>query len=108
VKDAEDVTGDAAAGLRTLAVAAGTGAARKLAFASIVILLALLPAPLLTGYGWPYAAAIVLLAGPALALLLGELARPDANFSRAQKLLKILMIAGMLSLWAGTWTWALR
>jgi geranylgeranylglycerol-phosphate geranylgeranyltransferase len=103
VKDAEDVAGDRAAGLRTLAVSAGTDAARKLAFVSAVALLALLPAPmLLAGYGWPYAAAVVVLAGPALVPLLGELAKPDANFARAQKLLKLLMIGGMIALWAGT------
>jgi 4-hydroxybenzoate polyprenyltransferase len=102
VKDAEDVAGDRAAGLRTLAVAAGAGTARKLAFATIVALLALLPVPMTMGYGWPYAAAVVLLAGPALVPLLGELARPDANFARASRLLKFLMIAGMIALWAGT------
>ncbi|HEX2613253.1 MAG TPA: UbiA family prenyltransferase [Fibrobacteria bacterium] len=102
VKDAEDVTGDRAAGLRTLAVVSGTPTARKLAFASTVVLLALLPAPMLMGYGWPYAAVAALLAGPALAPLLGELAKPDANFARAQKLLKLLMLAGMVALWAGT------
>lgn len=103
VKDAEDVAGDRAAGLRTLAVASGTGAARKLAFVAVVALLALLPAPMAwAGYSWPYAAAAILLAGPALVPLLGELARPDANFARAQKLLKLLMIGGMVALWAGT------
>jgi geranylgeranylglycerol-phosphate geranylgeranyltransferase len=102
VKDAEDVAGDRAAGLRTLAVVSGTSAARKLAFAATVVLLALLPAPMLMGYGWPYAVVAALLAGPALAPLLGELAKPDANFARAQKLLKLLMLAGMVALWAGT------
>ncbi len=100
-KDAEDVAGDRAAGLRTLAVAAGTGAARKLAFASVVLLLALLPAPLLLGYAWPYAAVIAPLGGPVLVLLLANLARRDADFARAQRLLKLLMLAGMLALGAG-------
>ncbi len=102
VKDAEDAAGDRAAGLRTLAVVSGLGAARKAAFATVVVLLALLPVPMLSGFTWPYAVVIVLLAGPPLVLLLGELARRDADFARAQKLLKVLMLAGMIALWAGT------
>ena len=102
-KDAEDVEGDRAAGLRTLAVTAGTGAARKLAFVSVVALLALLPVPMLwAGYGWVYAVAVVIFAGPALVPLVGELAKPDASFARAQKLLKFLMVGGMIALWAET------
>jgi geranylgeranylglycerol-phosphate geranylgeranyltransferase len=108
VKDAEDVAGDRAAGLRTFAVARGTGAARKLAFAVVVILLLLLPVPLFAfahgAYGWPYAAAVVLLTGPVLVPLLGELSREEANLARAQKLLKALMVAGMVALLAGAIT----
>jgi geranylgeranylglycerol-phosphate geranylgeranyltransferase len=102
VKDAEDIAGDRAAGMRTFAVSAGTGAARKLAFGTVVVLLLLLPVPLMAfGYHWGYAAVIVLLAGPVLVPLLGELARTEANFARAQKLLKVLMLAGMLALLLG-------
>jgi 4-hydroxybenzoate polyprenyltransferase len=102
IKDAEDVAGDRAAGLRTFAVAAGTDAARRLAFASVAVLLLLLPAPMIAfGYHWYYAVAIVVLGGPVLVPLLGDLSRDGANFPRAQKLLKAFMIAGMASLLAG-------
>jgi geranylgeranylglycerol-phosphate geranylgeranyltransferase len=105
VKDAEDVAGDRAAGHRTFAVVKGTEAARRLAFASVVVLLLLIPGPLLYfGYHWYYVVSIVVLGGPVLVPLLGELARTDAmviHLTRAQKLLKLFMLAGMISLLAG-------
>jgi geranylgeranylglycerol-phosphate geranylgeranyltransferase len=102
VKDAEDVAGDRAAGHRTFAVVAGTDAARRVAFASIAVLLLMLPGPmLLNGYHWYYAVAVIVLGGPVLVPLLGDLSRDGANFPRAQKLLKWLMLAGMVSLLAG-------
>jgi 4-hydroxybenzoate polyprenyltransferase len=105
VKDAEDVVGDRAAGHRTFAVVAGTDAARRLAFGAIVLLLLLIPGPLLYGgYHWLYVALIVVLGGPVLVPLLGELGRSKADpvhFTRAQKLLKLFMVAGMMSLLAG-------
>jgi len=105
VKDAEDVVGDRLAGHRTFAVTAGTEAARRLAFASMVVLLLLIPGPALYfGYHWSYLALIVVLGGPVLGPLLLELARTDAgptHFARAQKLLKLFMVAGMISLLAG-------
>ncbi|MCD6024539.1 MAG: Digeranylgeranylglyceryl phosphate synthase [Fibrobacteria bacterium] len=105
VKDAEDIAGDRAAGHRTYAVAAGAGAARKLAFAVVALILAFLPFPaLFFGYGRAYSLAAIALAGPLVFLLLRELARPDANFTRAQKLLKGLMLAGMVALLAGVLT----
>jgi len=102
VKDAEDLAGDRAAGHRTFAVTAGIGAARKLAFATVALMLALLPFPaLLFGYGRAYSLAVIVLAGPLVFLLLRELSRPAADFSKAQKLLKLLMLAGMVALLAG-------
>jgi len=105
VKDAEDVVGDRAAGHRTFAVVAGPEATRRLAFGSVALLLVLIPGPLLYfGYHWSYVALIVVLGGPILVPLLGELARKDADpvhFTRAQKLLKYFMLAGMISLLAG-------
>ena len=104
VKDAEDLAGDRAAGHRTFAVAAGPGAARKLAFATVALLLAFLPFPaLFFGYGPAYSITIIVLAGPVIFLLLRELSKPAADFSRAQKLLKLLMVAGMIALLAGVW-----
>jgi hypothetical protein len=71
----------------------------------MVLLLVLIPGPLLFfGYHWSYVALIVVLGGPVLVPLLGELARTDANpahFTRAQNLLKYFMVAGMVSLLAG-------
>jgi geranylgeranylglycerol-phosphate geranylgeranyltransferase len=101
VKDAEDIAGDRAAGHRTYAVVAGAGAARKLAFAVVALILAFLPFPaLFFGHGRAYSLAAIALAGPIVFLLLRELSRPDANFTRAQKLLKGLMVAGMVALLA--------
>ena len=104
VKDAEDVAGDRAAGLRTLAVTAGPAAARRLALVSVALLLLLLPLPMTHfGYHWAYAVAMVVLCGPVVVLLLGELARDIADDARTQRLLKLFMLAGMFALWAGVW-----
>jgi geranylgeranylglycerol-phosphate geranylgeranyltransferase len=105
VKDAEDIAGDRAAGHRTFAVSAGADAARKLAFATVALILAFLPFPaLFFGYGLAYSLAVIALAGPLVFLLLRELSRPNAHFTRAQKLLKGLMLAGMVALVCGVWT----
>ena len=105
VKDAEDVAGDRAAGHRTFAVTSGAGAARKLAFATVALILALLPFPaLFFGYGRAYSLTAIILAGPLVFVILRELSRPDADFTRAQKLLKGLMLAGMVSLLCGVLT----
>ncbi len=105
VKDAEDVAGDRAAGHRTYAVVRGTEATRALALASVLLLLALTPAPVLFfGYHGAYLALLVVLGAPILIPLLGELVRRDADtprFTRAQKLLKYFMLVGMISLLAG-------
>jgi 4-hydroxybenzoate polyprenyltransferase len=104
-KDAEDYDGDRAQGLRTFAVTSGLSAARKLAFALSAILFAALPLPVVfKGYNLVYALCAAFLAAPLLAALLVDLARPDANFTRAQKLLKWVMLAGMVSLLAGVVT----
>jgi 4-hydroxybenzoate polyprenyltransferase len=105
VKDAEDVAGDRAAGHRTFAVTAGVGAARKLAFATVALMLALLPVPALYfGYGRAYSLSVIVLAGPLVFVLLRELSNPMADFNRAQKWLKGLMLAGMIALLAGVLT----
>lgn len=105
VKDAEDVAGDRAAGHRTYAVVRGTEATRTLALATMLLVVALLPAPVLFfGYHGTYLALIVLVGAPMLIPLLRILARRNAEparFSRAQKLLKYFMLAGMISILAG-------
>lgn len=105
VKDAEDVIGDRLAGLRTYAVTRGTEAARKLALAAVILLLALIPVPaLFYGYHGAYSLLMLVAGGPVLVPLIRELARSGAeahHFTRAQKLLKYFMLAGMISLLAG-------
>lgn len=105
VKDAEDVAGDRAAGHRTYAVVRGTEATRILALASVLLLLALIPIPVLWfGYHGSWLALIVILGTPLLIPLLRTLAHRNAgalHFARAQKLLKYFMLAGMISILAG-------
>jgi len=102
-KDAEDVAGDRAAGLRTFAVAAGVDAARRLTLAVVVLLLFFLPVPLLYfGYNARYALVLLVAATPVLVPLLRSLSRDGGDFARAQKLLKLLMLAGMAAILAGT------
>lgn len=105
VKDAEDVTGDRVAGHRTYAVVRGTEATRRLALATVLILLGLIPLPaILSGYHMAYPALIVILGTPLMVPLLRALTHRDADaahFARAQKLLKYFMLVGMISLLAG-------
>ena len=102
-KDAEDVAGDRAAGLRTFAVTAGTDAARRLVFSLVVLLLLFLPVPLLFfDYHARYALVLLVAATPVIILLLRALARDGGDFTAAQKLLKLLMLAGMAAILAGT------
>ncbi len=102
VKDAEDFPGDKAAGLRTLAVVASPDVARRAAFIIVVILLLLLPWPMLAfGHRWPYALGAIVLVGPFIVPLVGELSRPDADYTRCQKLLKGVIAGGLLALLAG-------
>jgi len=102
VKDAEDMEGDRAANLRTFPIAFGIEAARKSAFALTAILFAILPLPVfLFGYRWPYLVLATALAGPFLIMLLLELMKPGADFSRCQRWLKWVMVGGMVALWVG-------
>ena len=102
VKDAEDVEGDNAAGLKTFPIVAGLVAARKLALAVTVLILALLPMPLVyLNYKRPYAVASALLAAPVLLALILELAKPAADYSKCQRRFKWLMLGGMAALLAG-------
>ncbi len=105
VKDAEDVSGDRTAGHRTYAVVRGTEATRAMALSTLLLLVFLLPAPILFfGFHPAYLALIAVLGGPILIPLLRLLAHRNADtprFSRAQKLLKYFMLAGMISILAG-------
>ncbi len=102
VKDAEDVKGDRAAGLRTLPIVWSLEAARKLAFSGVAILLAFLPLPaFFFGYRWPYLVLATALAAPFLAALLVELSRSGADYGQCQRHLKWAMLGGMAALLAG-------
>jgi geranylgeranylglycerol-phosphate geranylgeranyltransferase len=102
VKDAEDFPGDKVAGLSTLAVVTSPDVARRAAFGTVVILLLLLPWPMLAfGHRWPYALGVIILVGPFIVPLVGELSRPEADYTRCQKLLKGVIVGGMLALLAG-------
>lgn len=104
VKGAEDVDGDRAAGVRTVAVVMGVERAVMLAAALMVGLALLLPLPTLTGYyGRRYFYAMELLVVPGL---LGGawwmLRRPSRRtYNRVSWLLKITMFFGILALALG-------
>lgn len=99
VKGAEDLEGDAAAGLRTTAVALGPRAAVAMARVVIVSLIAAAAAPFAMGlFGWGYAAGVVAI-DVLLLLALASTARPAdrAGLRRASGLLKWVMALGLLS-----------
>ncbi len=99
VKDVEDVEGDAAAGVRTTAVALGPGAALAVARVVVVSLIGAAAVPFAAGlFGWGYAAGIVLV-DALLLLVLASTARPDdrPRLRRASDLLKWAMVAGLLA-----------
>ncbi len=96
VKDVEDVEGDAAAGVRTIAVALGPRAALAVARVVVVSLIGAAAVPFAAGlFGWGYAAGIVVV-DVLLLLVLASTARPDdrAGLRRASDLLKWAMVAG--------------
>lgn len=101
VKDAEDRTGDAAAGARTLPLVAGLGVARGVALAVVAVTLLLTPMPFLAaGYGGLY----LLLMLPTDALLLRAgwlLLLPAPALAGASRTLKGAMAAGILALALG-------
>jgi len=104
VKDVEDLEGDSAAGVRTIAAAAGPRAALTVARLVIVALIAAAAVPLANRtYGWGYGAALV----GADALLVWTLATavPGADraaLGRASRLLKWAMVLGLLAFLLGT------
>lgn len=102
VKDIEDREGDSRMGFRTLPIVLTPGAARKLAFSLVAVLLAFLPIPAaFFGYRWPYFALSTIGVAPFLVVLLVELSKVGANYGRSQRYLKWAMVGGMAALWAG-------
>jgi geranylgeranylglycerol-phosphate geranylgeranyltransferase len=99
VKDVEDLPGDAAAGVRTTAVALGAPAAVALARVVVVSLIGAAAVPFAAGlFGWGYAAAVVAI-DVLLVGVLASTARPAdrAGLGRASSLLKWVMVLGLLA-----------
>lgn len=98
VKDVEDVEGDLARGVRTLALAVGAPRARGAAACVYGLLIAGTLLPTWLGlYGWAYAA-VVLLMDALLLIVLVRLVRGAGGTSRA---LRALMPLGLLAILAG-------
>jgi geranylgeranylglycerol-phosphate geranylgeranyltransferase len=99
VKDAEDLEGDTAAGVRTTAVAFGPRAAVAIARVVVVSLAGAAAVPFAVGlFGWGYAAGVVAI-DVLLLLVLASTARPAdrARLGRASSLLKWVMAVGLLA-----------
>jgi geranylgeranylglycerol-phosphate geranylgeranyltransferase len=104
VKGGEDVAGDGAAGVHTLAVRLGPRRAGAVAAALMLALAAALPAPALVGYyGATYFWLMEALVVPALVLAaVMVVRRPERrSFARVSWLLKAGMFAGILAIAAG-------
>jgi geranylgeranylglycerol-phosphate geranylgeranyltransferase len=104
VKGAEDMEGDRAAGVRTLAVRVGRERAGGTAAALMLVLATLLPIPALAGiYGVRYFLLMGLLVTPTL--VAGALVVADAKdrrvFARTSRALKLAMFAGIAAVAAG-------
>jgi len=104
VKGGEDLAGDAAAGVHTLAVRLGPRRAGAVAAGLMLALAAALPAPALAGYyGAAYFWLMEALVVPALVLAAVVVARrPERRaFTRVSWLLKAGMFVGILAIAAG-------
>jgi geranylgeranylglycerol-phosphate geranylgeranyltransferase len=105
VKGGEDLDGDAAAGVRTVAVTLGRERAARIAAASMLALAAWIPAPAVAGvYGSPYLLVMALLVEPSL--IVGALAivrsPRKATFARVSRALKLSMFAGIAAIVLGS------
>ena len=99
VKDVEDVEGDAAAGVRTLAVRKGPAASYAAARAVLVVVIGLAALPFAHRvYGWGYAAVVRLL-DAALVWLMATMERNAVSrgIRRPSSALKAVMAAGLLA-----------
>lgn len=106
VKDMEDIEGDLRFKLQTLPIRMGTKAAKRTVALGYALFLLTCPVPFFEEYlrmgflNWPYLVSIVIgVMLPGIALLV-DLRRCEvkADFSRQSKMLKWLMLAGMLTL----------
>ncbi len=108
LKDAEDETGDRAAGHHTLAMIKGSRVTVRTAGLVMLVTAAWIPVPHFTGWlNWVY----LVIAGPLTALPLAFLAGgafvyPErVNIRRTQQLVKWVMLPGMAAILAGVWNW---
>jgi geranylgeranylglycerol-phosphate geranylgeranyltransferase len=111
VKDVEDIEGDSAAGIRTLAVASGADTAFAIARGVMIALIGVAAVPFALGiYGWGYAAVIVLidvlLIRTMLAMSSGsETGRLEARSrgwpARPSSALKMVMALGLVAFAVG-------
>ncbi|HEU4365323.1 MAG TPA: geranylgeranylglycerol-phosphate geranylgeranyltransferase [Candidatus Krumholzibacteria bacterium] len=104
IKGGEDLEGDRAAGVRTLAAVAGPERAAAAAACVMLLLTVALPVPALVGvYGPRYFVAMELLVAPVL--IAGALAvtrRPERGvFARVSRALKLAMFAGIVAIALG-------
>jgi len=103
IKDIEDVAGDATAGVRTLPLVYGTPVAARATVGVLFVTLLLTPLPF---FLLNYRGFFLLLILAAAALLLYVLwifpgPRPEASARQASRLLKAVMVAGMVALALG-------
>ncbi len=104
VKDAEDEAGDRSAGVRTIPVVMDTEAAQRIAAAVLVLLVLMTPIPyILNIYNCTYLILVIALVDIPLLFstirLLKRIDRP--GLSRISLVLKLTMITGLISLYAG-------
>jgi 4-hydroxybenzoate polyprenyltransferase len=108
VKDVEDVRGDLMHGLRTLPILLGFHTTKKFLLACYVVLTLHLPMPAVFYYFWSgetiylYMILILFSVFPLLILCLKELinAVNPSEYSKQSKLLKLMMMTGLISLFA--------
>lgn len=96
IKDLEDVAGDTKAGILTFPIAAGERKASTLAVMLVAVAWLLLPLPSMLGWYPATFLLAVLPMTPLTVMIVAKVAKKD--FGKAQKLVKIAMICGLLSL----------
>jgi 4-hydroxybenzoate polyprenyltransferase len=104
LKDLEDVTGDAAAGAGSLALAWGPRRTLGLITAIYLLLAGLTPVPYwLELYGWPYLVLVLVPVDGILAYVLIAMWRDRSvrNLRFLDRLLKTGMVFGLVALWVG-------
>lgn len=102
LKDVEDVEGDRKGGAHTIPVRSGRRLAIILSTLIYLLLIALTPVPYATGmYSWRYLISVVVLVDVSLMLTTIYVWRRDANYGTANRVLKLIMPLGLLSLYLG-------